>query len=70
MSEPSPAPSAARSIARFAAGFRLSDVPEAVRLRARLHILDGLGLGIASTVQAYGASAEQGVAAMAGALAA
>ncbi len=48
-----PETSAARQIARFAAGFRLEDVPEAVRQRARLHILDALGLGLASTAQAY-----------------
>jgi len=55
---------AAQQIARFAAGFRLADVPEAVRLRARLHILDGLGLGIASTVEAYGKAAVAGATAM------
>lgn len=55
---------AARQIARFAAGFRLADVPEAVRLRAKLHILDGLGLGFASTVQDYARSTLEGVRAM------
>lgn len=55
---------AAQQIARFAAGFRLADVPEAVRQRARLHILDGLGLGIASTVEAYGKAAVAGATAM------
>ena len=64
---PAPNPNAtpaAREIARFSAGFRLEEVPEAVKLRARLHILDGLGLGIASTVQAYGKAAVAGTAAM------
>lgn len=61
MSELSPA----QQIAHFAADFRLADVPESVRNRARLHILDGLGLGLASTVQAYGKSAVDGISAMA-----
>lgn len=54
----------AQKIAQFAADFRLDDVPQAVRTRAKLHILDGLGLGIASTVEAYGKSAVAGVSAM------
>ena len=48
-----PESATARQIARFAAGFRLADVPEAVRARAKLHILDALGLGLASNAQAY-----------------
>lgn len=56
----------AQNIAQFAAGFDLTAVPPAVRLRAKLHILDGLGLGLASTVQAYGKSAVAGVTAMGG----
>lgn len=54
----------AQQIAQFAADFRLDDVPAAVRTRAKLHILDGLGLGLASTVEAYGQSAIAGVSAM------
>jgi 2-methylcitrate dehydratase PrpD len=54
----------AEQIAQFAADFRLDDVPQAVRTRAKLHILDGLGLGLASTVEAYGKSAIAGVSAM------
>lgn len=54
----------AHEIARFAADLRLDDVPEAVRSRAKLHILDGLGLGFASTVQDYGRTAVAGIAAM------
>lgn len=54
----------AQQIAQFAAGFRLADVPEAVRARARLHILDGLGLGLASTAEAFGKAAVAGVSAM------
>jgi 2-methylcitrate dehydratase PrpD len=55
---------AARQIARFAVGFRLEDVPEAVRHRAKLHILDALGLGLASTAQDYGKRTLEGVVAM------
>lgn len=56
--------SPSRQIARFAAGLHLADVPAPVLARAKLHILDALGLGIASTVQDYAASAYEGVAAM------
>jgi 2-methylcitrate dehydratase PrpD len=59
-----PESSAARQIARFAAGFRLADVPEAVRHRAKLHILDALGLGLASNAQAYAEPTFRGVQAM------
>lgn len=53
-----------RRLARFAAGLRLADVPAAVRERAKLHILDALGLGLASTVFEYGQRTVEGVAAM------
>lgn len=56
--------SSARHLAHFAAGLSLDDVPQAVRQRAKLHILDGLGLGLASTVQDYARSTLEGVAAM------
>ena len=59
-----PETSAARQIARFAVGFRLADVPEAVRHRAKLHILDALGLGLASNAQAYAEPTVAGVLAM------
>jgi 2-methylcitrate dehydratase PrpD len=55
---------AARQIARFAAGFRLTEVPEAVRHRAKLHILDALGLALASNAQDYGKRTIEGVCAM------
>ena len=58
------ADSPSRQIARFAAGLTFADVPAPVLSRARLHILDALGLGLASTVQDYAASAFEGVAAM------
>jgi 2-methylcitrate dehydratase PrpD len=59
-----PETSAARQIAGFAAGFRLQDVPQAVRTRAKLHILDALGLGLASNAQAYAEPTVAGVLAM------
>lgn len=46
----------AQSIARFAADLRLSDVPAPVIARAKLHILDALGLGLASHAYDYGRS--------------
>ncbi len=54
----------ARQIARLAAGFRLEDVPEAVRHRAKLHILDALGLGLAATAQDFGTRTLAGVMAL------
>ena len=59
-----PADSPSRLIARFAARLNLANVPVPVISRAKLHILDALGLGLASTVQDYAASAYAGVAAM------
>jgi 2-methylcitrate dehydratase PrpD len=54
----------ARQLARMAAGLKLGDVPAAVRHRAKLHILDALGLGLASNAQAYAEPTVAGVAAM------
>ena len=56
-----------RDLARFAAGLRLADVPAAVRERAKLHILDGLGLGLASGSFEFGRRAVEGGVALAGA---
>ena len=56
--------SPSRRIARFAAGLKLADVPAPVISRAKLHVLDALGLGLASTVQNYAASTWSGVSAM------
>ncbi|CAN7593424.1 MmgE/PrpD family protein [Phenylobacterium sp. LjRoot219] len=50
-----------RSLARLAATFRLADVPAAVRERARLHILDAIGLGFASHAHDYARRAIAGV---------
>src|SRR5665213_1745698 len=43
-----------RKLARFAADLRLADVPAAVIERAKLHILDALGLALASNCFEYG----------------
>jgi 2-methylcitrate dehydratase PrpD len=56
--------SASWKLASFAAALRLADVPRAVCDRAKLHILDGLGLGLASNTYDYARSAAAGVAAM------
>ncbi len=65
MTKPQASPEApSRALARFATGLRLTDVPAPVRQRAKLHILDGLGLGLASNAYDYGRSAVAGVAAM------
>ena len=51
----------ARSLARLAAGLQISDVPAAVRDRAKLHILDAIGLGFASHAYDYATSAIAGI---------
>src|SRR5579859_1781579 len=56
--------SASRALARFAARLHLSDVPAVVRDRAKLHILDALGLGLASNAYEYARRAAAGVAAL------
>jgi len=55
---------AGRTIAGFAFGLRLGDVPLSVRDRAKLHILDALGLGLASNSYDYGQRSVAGIAAM------
>jgi 2-methylcitrate dehydratase PrpD len=59
--------SAAAEISRLAADLRLDAVPAAVIERAKLHILDGLGLAFASTIQDYAQSTLAGMTALAGA---
>ena len=56
----------ARGLADFAAGVKIEDIPAEVRERARLHILDGLGLGAASTQHPFAGAAIDSVAALAG----
>ncbi len=53
-----------RAIGEMAATLRLGDVPTAVVEQAKLHILDALGLALASSVQDFGLSALAGVSAM------
>ena len=36
-----------RQIAAFAAGLGLADVPDEVRMKAKLHVVDSIGCGIA-----------------------
>lgn len=53
-----------RSLATLAANVRLAEVPAAVRERARLHILDAVGLGFASHAYDYAARSIAGIEAM------
>ena len=47
--EPAPSEPIARTLARFARALTLEDVPEAVVERAKLHILDAVGIGLAAS---------------------
>src|SRR5581483_707691 len=53
-----------RRLAEFAAALRLADVPAHVRERAKLHVLDAIGVGLASNAYAYARRAVSGVEAM------
>ncbi|MCC7272218.1 MAG: MmgE/PrpD family protein [Alphaproteobacteria bacterium] len=55
----------AAALAEMAAALATDAVPEAVRLRARLSILDALGVGLASNAYPFAARALQGIAALA-----
>jgi 2-methylcitrate dehydratase PrpD len=55
---------ASRTLAAFASTVRLQEIPVAVRQRAKLHILDGLGLGLASNAFDYGRRALAGAVAL------
>jgi len=59
-------PSAAQGIAAFSVAATLADIPSPVIQRAKLHILDALGLGLASTTYDYGIRSAAGVASMGG----
>lgn len=61
---PAPPLSPSRKLAKFAAALRLAGVPAPVRDRAKLHILDALGLGLASSAQDYGRRTVAAIAAM------
>src|SRR5919108_5924984 len=56
----------ALSIARFAAALRHEDIPAAVRERARIQILDGLGVGFASNAFPFAERAIAGLRALGG----
>lgn len=56
----------ARAIARFAAALRYDDIPAAVRERARVQILDGLGVGFAANAYPFADKAIAGIAALGG----
>jgi len=56
----------ARQIAEMAFGLRLQDVPAEVVDRAKLHILDALGLALASNAYDYAERSAAGVVAMSG----
>ncbi|MGE0578334.1 MmgE/PrpD family protein, partial [Reyranella sp.] len=58
--------SPARTIARFTAALRYDDIPAAVRERARVQILDGLGVGFAANAYPFADKAIGGVAALGG----
>jgi 2-methylcitrate dehydratase PrpD len=56
----------ARRIAEFAAGLRYEQIPAAVRERARIQILDGLGVGFASNAFPFADKALAGICALGG----
>ena len=56
--------SASQAIARMACGLQLEDVPSPVVARARLHILDALGLGFASNAQDFAHRTLAGISAL------
>jgi 2-methylcitrate dehydratase PrpD len=58
--------SPARAIARFVAALRYEDIPAAVRERARIQILDGLGVGFASNAYPFADKAIVGLHALGG----
>lgn len=58
--------SLARDIAAFAADLRPAAIPDAVRARARIQILDGVGVGIASNAYPFAARALAGIQALGG----
>ncbi len=54
----------AQALSRMATQVKLADVPAAVVTRAKLHILDALGLGLASNAYEYGQKSVTALAAM------
>lgn len=62
--QPNAGPSAAKAIAEMASSLQLASLPPEVVTRAKLHILDGIGLGLASNAYEYGQVSAAGVAAL------
>lgn len=56
----------AQELANFSTGLKLTDIPAAVRERAKLLILDGIGLGLASHAYDFGPVSLGGIAKLAG----
>lgn len=67
MQKSAPLKSKAAVIAEFAATLTWDDIPEAVRERAKLQILDALGTGLASHAYPFAAKALAGIQALGGA---
>jgi len=55
-----------RRIAEFAAGLRAENIPEAVRERARIHVLDAIGVGLAANAYPFADRAMAGIQALGG----
>lgn len=55
---------ASRNLAQFVTNLRFTDIPNPVRERAKLHILDALGLALASHAYEYGPRTLAGVTAL------
>lgn len=66
MQEAVAARSKADGISQFAAGLAWEDIPSAVRLRAKLQILDALGTGLAANAYPFSRPALAGIAALGG----
>jgi 2-methylcitrate dehydratase PrpD len=62
-----PAATIAQTLAEFAAGLRCEDIPAAVVERAKLHVLDCLGIGLASSGFEFGQRTINALAGLAGA---
>ncbi|MGE4184097.1 MAG: MmgE/PrpD family protein [Hyphomicrobiaceae bacterium] len=66
MQKITPKTSQAEVIAEFAAGLTWDGIPEAVRERAKLQILDALGTGLASQAYPFAGAALEGIEALGG----
>lgn len=59
-------PSASEALAEFAAGLRVEDIPTAVRAAAKRHLLDVVGVALASSPMPFGRMALQAATALGG----